>query len=68
MTNILTRLSDWINGRKLVWLMLLVLVVTVLVIVLTPVFLIMPLFVLEDYWFDWRNYHPDTSIYSIGPR
>ena len=26
------------------------------------------LFVLEDYWFDWRNYHPDTSIYSIGPR
>jgi Protein of unknown function (DUF3179) len=23
-------------------------------------------FVLEDYWFDWRNYHPDTSIYSIG--
>jgi hypothetical protein len=25
-------------------------------------------FVLEDYWFDWRNYHPDTTIYSIGPR
>ena len=23
-------------------------------------------FVLEDYWFDWRLYHPDTSIYSIG--
>ena len=22
--------------------------------------------ILEDYWFDWRNYHPDTSIYSIG--
>jgi len=18
---------------------------------------------LKDYWFDWRNYHPDTSIY-----
>jgi hypothetical protein len=26
------------------------------------------LFVLEDYWFDWRIYHPDTSIYDIGPR
>ena len=25
-------------------------------------------FVLEDYWFDWRIYHPDTSIYEIGPR
>ncbi len=25
-------------------------------------------FVLEDYWFDWRIYHPDTTIYSIGPR
>jgi hypothetical protein len=23
-------------------------------------------FVLEDYWFDWRNYHPDTSIYNLG--
>ena len=22
--------------------------------------------ILEDYWFDWRNYHPDTSIYTIG--
>jgi hypothetical protein len=19
--------------------------------------------ILKDYWFDWRNYHPDTSIY-----
>ena len=26
------------------------------------------LFVLEDYWFDWRIYHPDTSIYDIGHR
>lgn len=26
------------------------------------------IFVLEDYWFDWRIYHPDTSIYEIGPR
>lgn len=25
-------------------------------------------FVLEDYWFDWRLYHPNTSIYSIGPQ
>jgi len=24
--------------------------------------------VLEDYWFDWRIYHPDTAIYQIGPR
>ena len=24
--------------------------------------------VLEDYWFDWRIYHPDTTIYQIGPR
>jgi len=24
--------------------------------------------ILEDYWFDWRNYHPDTTIYSIGPQ
>jgi hypothetical protein len=26
------------------------------------------LFVLEDYWFDWRTYHPDTTIYSLGAR
>ena len=25
-------------------------------------------FVLEDYWFDWRIYHPDTAVYDIGPR
>jgi hypothetical protein len=25
-------------------------------------------FVLEDYWFDWKIYHPDTAIYEIGPR
>lgn len=23
-------------------------------------------FVLEDYWFDWRIYHPDTSVYELG--
>ena len=23
-------------------------------------------FVLEDYWFDWRLYHPDTTIYTLG--
>jgi hypothetical protein len=22
-------------------------------------------FVLEDYWFDWRLYHPDTRIYDL---
>ena len=26
------------------------------------------IFVLEDYWFDWHLYHPDTQIYEIGPR
>jgi Protein of unknown function (DUF3179) len=26
------------------------------------------LLVLEDYWFDWRLYHPDTAIYEAGPR
>lgn len=25
-------------------------------------------FVLEDYWFDWRLYHPDTRIYDLGRR
>ena len=25
-------------------------------------------FVLEDYWFDWRIYHPDTAIYQLGPQ
>ena len=25
-------------------------------------------FILEDYWFDWRIYHPDTSIYQLGPQ
>jgi len=25
-------------------------------------------FVLEDFWFDWRIYHADTTIYEIGPR
>jgi hypothetical protein len=24
--------------------------------------------VLEDYWFDWQAYHPDTSVYHIGPQ
>jgi hypothetical protein len=22
--------------------------------------------VLRDFWFDWRAYHPDTSVYSVG--
>lgn len=25
-------------------------------------------FVLEDYWFDWRIYHPDTTVYQLGPQ
>ena len=23
---------------------------------------------LKDYWFDWKNYHPDTRLYSLGPQ
>ena len=23
---------------------------------------------LEDYWFDWFIYHPDTAVYQIGPQ
>lgn len=43
MTEVLSRLSNWANGRrKLVWLMLFLLVVAVVAMVLTPVFLIMP--------------------------
>ncbi len=26
------------------------------------------IFVLEDYWFDWRLYHPDTALYELGER
>lgn len=26
------------------------------------------IFVLEDYWFDWRIYHPDTAVYELGLR
>ena len=26
------------------------------------------IFVLEDYWFDWRIYHPDTTVYELGTR
>ena len=43
MPNVMTRLSNWANGRrKLVWLVLFLLVVIVVAIVLTPVFLIAP--------------------------
>ena len=24
--------------------------------------------VLEDYWFDWRLYHPATAVYELGPQ
>jgi hypothetical protein len=24
--------------------------------------------VLNDYWFDWKNYHPTTSVYDLGDR
>jgi hypothetical protein len=24
------------------------------------------LFALKEYWFDWKTYHPDTSVYTLG--
>ena len=24
--------------------------------------------VLKDYWFDWKIYHPDTAVYTLGGR
>ena len=24
--------------------------------------------ILRDYWFDWRTYHPDTAVFSVGLR
>ncbi|MBS1796937.1 MAG: DUF3179 domain-containing protein [Acidobacteria bacterium] len=24
--------------------------------------------VLKDYWFDWKTYHPDTQLYTLGSR
>lgn len=24
--------------------------------------------VLRDYWFDWKTYHPETQLYSLGAR
>lgn len=24
--------------------------------------------VLKDYWFDWKIYHPDTAVYTLGTR
>lgn len=26
-----------------------------------------PVYVLKDYWFDWKTYHPDTTLYASGP-
>jgi hypothetical protein len=25
-----------------------------------------PIPMLKDYWFDWRNYHPQTTVYGKG--
>jgi hypothetical protein len=25
---------------------------------------LMPVYALKDYWFDWRNYHPETTIFK----
>ena len=27
-----------------------------------------PIQVLKDYWFDWKNYHPETQLYALGSR
>src|SRR5262249_49176495 len=26
------------------------------------------IFALKDYWFDWKIYHPNTRIYTLGER
>lgn len=26
------------------------------------------IYVLNDYWFDWKSYHPDTEVYKLGER
>ncbi len=26
-----------------------------------------PVYVLKDYWFDWKTYNPDTGVYLLGP-
>jgi hypothetical protein len=23
------------------------------------------IYTIKDYWFDWRNYHPDTTVYGV---
>lgn len=25
-------------------------------------------YAIKDYWFDWRNYHPDTTVYGVHSR
>jgi hypothetical protein len=25
-----------------------------------------PVYVLKDYWFDWKTYHPETALYLLG--
>jgi hypothetical protein len=27
-----------------------------------------PIYVLKDYWFDWKTYHPATGLYLLGTR
>ena len=27
-----------------------------------------PVYVLKDYWFDWKIYHPETRFYELGER
>jgi hypothetical protein len=27
-----------------------------------------PVGVLKDYWFNWKNYHPNGRLYNLGPQ
>jgi len=27
-----------------------------------------PIYLLNDYWFDWKTYHPETQVYMLGTR
>jgi hypothetical protein len=29
---------------------------------------LVPVYVLKDYWFDWKTYHPKTGVYLLGTR
>jgi hypothetical protein len=43
--------------------LLLLIVAAAVAMVAIPAFVIMPF---KDYWGDWKIYHPDTKVYSLG--